>query len=71
MRWIGLAARAAGTSNRRHESSKLLCDGHFNLLAGLLPILKERVPHVRFTKRQFAEGPNGLTMAAAIHLPAR
>jgi hypothetical protein len=71
MRWIGLAARAAGTSNRRHESSKLLCDGHFNLLAGLLPILKETAPHVRFTKRQFAEAPTSPTMATIIYLPAR
>jgi hypothetical protein len=71
MGWIGLAARAAGTSNRRHSSRKLLWDGHFNLLAGLLPILKETVPHIGVTKRQFAEVPTSLTMATAIHLPAR
>jgi hypothetical protein len=60
MGWIGLAACAAGPSNRRHQSSKTALarkdlDSHFNLLAGLLPIPKDTAPHVRFAKCQFAE----------------
>jgi hypothetical protein len=49
----------------------LLWDDHFNLLAGLLPFLKETAPHVRFTKRQFAEAPTSPTMATIIYLAAR
>jgi len=64
MGWIGLAARAAGTSNRRHQSSKLLWHGHFNLRCRF-----PRTPRRMFA--QFAEAPTSLTMATATHLPAR
>jgi hypothetical protein len=71
--WAGPDSRLApqGLQIDGTSLAKLLWQGHFNLFTGLLPILKETAPHVRFAKRQFAEGPTSLTMATAIHLRAR
>jgi hypothetical protein len=69
--WAGSDSRLAPQELQIGGTSKLLLDGHFNLLAGLLPIPKDTTPHDRFTKRQFTEAPASPTMATAIHLPAR
>jgi len=71
--WAGPDSRLApqGLQIDGTSLAKLLWQGHFNLLAGLLPIPKDTATHVRFAKCQFAEAPASLILATAIHLPAR